>query len=279
MFKSCLRPLLSGAMLGLMLAFPQNALDAALEALSLFVSGVLPSLFPFTACLTLMTAGRAFPLHALLGLSLLSGSPAGAKILSEAELSPALSRRIARVTGTMSPMFFLGTISRWLQNERAAQLILLCHLLSALVLAIPLLRSLRRTRVRLPYLPVGAALQQSALAMLTVAGCITLGSVGSRITGCLFPHLPALMLTVLQSLTEATAGCKSLIALRPICLLPLLCFFTSFSGLSILLQNAAFWGKRGVTLQNLVISGFLRGGIAFLLCFTILLCLPAHFAV
>lgn len=279
MFKCCLRPLLSGSMLGLMLAFPQNALDAALEALSLFVSGVLPSLFPFTACLTLLTAGRAFPLHALIGLSLLSGSPAGAKLLSEADVSTVLARRIARVTGTMSPMFFLGTVNRWLGNEHAAQLILLCHLLSALVLAIPLLHSLRRTRVRLPYLPIGAALQQSALAMLTVAGCITLGSVGSRMLGCLFPHLPAPMLSSLQSLTEVTAGCKSLISLRLSSLLPLLCFFTSFSGLSILLQNAAFWGKRGVTLQNLIFFGFLRGGIAFLLCFVILLCLPAHFAV
>lgn len=278
MFKSCLRPLLSGAMLGLLLAFPQNSIDAALQGLSAFVSGVLPSLFPFTACLLLLTAGRSFPLPVLLGLSLLGGSPTGARLWSEAALSPALARRIARVTGTMSPMFFLGTLSVWLGNAKAARLMLFCHLFSALILALPLIKSLRRTRVKLPYLSISAALQQSALAMLTVAGCITLGSVGARLIACLMPHLPTLPLAILQSIAEVTSGCKSLIALSPPHLLPLLSFFTSFSGLSILLQNAAFWGKQGISLPKLIVYGFLRGGIAFLVCFVILLCLPAYFA-
>lgn len=278
MFKSCLRPVLAGAMLGLMLAFPQNSLDAALHALRLFASGVLPSLFPFTACLMLLTAGRRFPLSALLGLSLLGGSPSGAKLMSEASLPAPLARRIACMTGTISPMFFLGTISRWLNHAKAAQLLLFCHLCSALVFSLPLIKSLNKSAVRLPPLSVSAVLQQSAQAMLTVAGCLTLGSVGSRMIGCLFPRLSALPLALLQSLAEVTAGCKSLIAVNPPYLLPMICFFTSFSGLSILLQNAAFWGKSGVSLLHLLLFGLLRGAIAFLVCFVILLCLPAHFA-
>ena len=279
MFKSCLRPVISGAMLGLMLAFPQRSVSAALQGLSIFAEGVLPSLFPFTVCLMLMTAGRSFPPSVLLGLSLLGGSPTGARLWSDAALPPPLSRCIARVTGTMSPMFFLGALGNWLGHAKAAQLLLFCHLFSALILALPLCKALRGTRIQLPYLPVSAILQQSALAMLTVAGCMMLGSVGARLIACLFPHLPALPLAMLQSLAEVSAGCKSLIAAQPLCLLPLLCFFTSFSGLSILLQNAAFWGKKHITLKQLLFYGFLRGGIAFLLCFAILLCLPGGFAV
>lgn len=278
MFKSCLRPLFSGALLGLMLAFPQNSLDAALQALLVFARSVLPSLFPFTACMLLLTAGRSFPLPAFVLLSLLGGSPAGARLLSDANLPPALCRRLARMTGTMSPMFFLGTLQLWLGSAAAAQLLFACHLAAALLTGLPLLPALRRTPVRLPALSVSAALQQSALAMLTVGGCITLGSVGAQLLSCLFPHFPAPALAFLQSLTEVTSGCKSLIALRPPLLLPLLCAFTAFSGFSILFQNAAFWGKRGISLRELAFGGLLRAGIAFLLCFVILLCHPGVFA-
>jgi len=83
----------------------------------------------------------------------------------------------------------------------------------------------------------------------------------------------------LQSLCEVTLGCQSLIAAQIPFLLPLICFFTAFSGFSILLQNAAFLSDHGISLKNLIIYGLLRGLIAFLLCFAILLCHPAIFAV
>ena len=278
MLKKCFRPVLSGIFIGLMLVYPQNSTLAARHALASFASGVLPALFPFTACMLLLTAGRAFPLPVLLTLSLLGGSPTGARILSEAAPDPAAARRLARATGTMSPMFFLSTMPFWLGSEKQGLLLLGCHLFSAIIFAVPLLRC-QSSRIMLPPLSISAALLQSAQAMLTVAGCITLGSVGARLVCCLFPHLPALPLALLQSAFEVTSGSQSLIAAAPDCLLPLLCFFTAFSGLSILLQNAAFWGKQGVTLTNLTFFGLLRGGIAFLICFAILLCLPGGFAV
>ena len=66
MIKRYLRPLLSGCMLGLMLTFPQQAADAAARALRVFAANVLPALLPFTACMLLFTAGRAFSLPPLL---------------------------------------------------------------------------------------------------------------------------------------------------------------------------------------------------------------------
>lgn len=275
--KSFLRPLISGIMLGLMLTFPQQSAQAALDALTAFARSVLPVLFPFTACVLLFTAGRTLPLPALLLVSLLGGSPTGARLFAECHLTPPLARRIARATGTMSPMFFLGTLSVWLQNARAARLILICHLLSACVLALPLFR--HKLHIRLPALPVPQALQQSAQAMLTVGACITLGAVGAQLFSCLLPHLPALPLACLQSLAEVTLGCKSLIAARPPLLLPILSACTAFSGLSILLQNAAFWGKKNIALADLALFGIFRAGISFLACFLILLCLPGGFAV
>lgn len=278
LLKSCLRSLISGSFIGLMLAFPQNSTQAALQALEIFAMSVLPSLFPFTACMLLLTAGRTVPLPVLTALSFLGGSPSGARLFAGADMNAAASRRMARMTGTMSPMFFLGTLSLWLQNEYAAWLLLLCHFLSAGLLFFPRTKGSMPRRVTLPALTFGEALSQSALAMLTVGGCITLGSVAARLIGCLLPTLSPLHLALLQSLLEVTSGCKSLIALNPPFLLPILSAFTSFSGLSILLQNAVYWEKHGIPLGKLLFYGLLRGIIAFLLCFVILLCHSVHFA-
>ena len=279
LLKSCLRPLLSGGMLGLMLAFPQNSAEAALQALQIFSASVLPSLFPFTACMLLFTAGRTVPLPLLMILSYLGGSPSGARLFVQASIDRPAARRIARMTGTMSPMFFLGTMAVWLQNATASFLLLFCHLMSAVILCFPLSTSKKKQRISLPPLSFGDALQQSAFAMLTVGGCIVLGSVAARMIACLLPQLPGLPLSILQSLLEVTSGSKILIALNPPLLLPLLSAFTSFSGLSILLQNGAYWKKHGVSLFRLLLYGLLRAGIAFLLCFIILLCHSAAFAV
>lgn len=278
LFKSCLRPLLSGGMLGLMLAFPQASMDAALQALQVFARSVLPSLFPFTACMLLLTAGRSMPLPLLMLLAYLGGSPSGARLFAEAPVDHHTSRRVARMTGTMSPMFFLGTLSVWLQDVHQARILLICHLLSALILCFPLSKNKKAARVSLPPLPVSGALLQSAFAMLTVGGCITLGSVAARMVSCLLPQLSPLPVACLQSLLEVTSGAKFLISLQPPLLLPLLSAFTSFSGLSILLQNSAYWSKHGISLSHLLLYGLLRAEIAFLLCFIILLCHSSHFA-
>ena len=279
MFTSWLRPLISGSLLGLMLAFPQCSLQAALQGLTFFSRSVLPSLFPFTACMLLFTAGRTFSPGTLLFFSLLGGSPTGARLFSEASPAPALARAAAGITGVMSPMFFLGTLSVWLGSVPCARLLLFCHLLSVLCFLPSFRRAASHSKVRLPPLSVGGALQQSALAMLNVGGCITLGSVGAQLLSRLVPTLSPLPLALLQSIIEVTSGCKSLVAAKPPLLLPSLAAATAFSGLSILLQNAAFWGKCNISLQTLLKYALFRATIAFLLCFSILLCHPGVFAV
>ena len=253
--KRYLRPLLSGCLLGLTLVFPQQATEAAQQALSAFAQSVLPSLFPFTACMLLFTAGRSFPPVAMLFLALLGGSPAGARLFQSADLPRPVARRTAAMTGVMSPMFFLSTLSLWLKNPAAGRMLLLIHLSSALLCGLFLPKANTAGKITLPPLPFGAALAQACAAMLTVGACIVLGTVAASMLRCLFPTLPPLWLSLFQCLLEVASGCKGLTALSlpPFMLLPLLCAATSFGGLSILLQNAAFWGKSGISLQTLLL--------------------------
>ncbi|MBQ9299389.1 MAG: hypothetical protein IJ214_02645, partial [Clostridia bacterium] len=78
------------------------------------------------------------------------------------------------------------------------------------------------------------------------------------------PGLPPLALAVAQGLLEVTAGMKALIALSAP--LPVIAALTAFTGFSILLQNAAFWQKNGLTLFTLAKIACLRAILAFLLC-------------
>ena len=79
--------------------------------------------------------------------------------------------------------------------------------------------------------------------------------------------LPVGLLTALatvQCLLEITSGMKSLICLGA--LLPLIAALTGFTGFAILLQNAAYWQKSGLTLGALTKIAILRGLLAFLVC-------------
>ena len=260
---SWITPALAGAMMGAMLVFPREAAAAALQALIDFSNGVLPGLLPFSVCALLVTAGRSLPTPLVAALALPGGSPTGARLFQDAHLSPGTARKIAACTGVMSPMFFLYTLSSWLNDPRKGSLLLAAHLAAAL-LAGCFFKGKIRGRLTLPELTISQALSQSAQAMGTVAACVVLGAVAARMIGCALPGMPPMALSVIQCLLEVTAGMKAMISLSVP--LPVIAALTAFTGLSILLQNAVFWKKNGLSLFSLAKIACLRAILAFLLC-------------
>ena len=242
--------LAAGALMGCMLIFPREAAGAALAALTVFVRSVLPALLPFSVCAPLLTAGHAVPADLLCLLALPGGSPTGARLFAEARLSPGAARRCAAMTGTLSPMFFLFTLSEWLGDPRKGAALLGY-------------RQRPRGRIPLPPLFLPQALSQSGQAMLTVAGSIVMGAVTARMLRCALP-LPPLAAALLHSLLEVTGGCRGLISLGVP--LPLLSALLSFGGLSLLLQNAVFWQQKGLNVPALARLALPRAALAFLLC-------------
>lgn len=254
--------LAAGALMGCMLVFPREAAGAALAALTVFARSVLPALLPFSVCAQLLTAGHSISADLLCLLALPGGSPTGARLFAQAPLSPAEARRCAVLTGTLSPMFFLSTLSDWLDDPRKGAGLLAVHLLSALLCGL-FFRHKPQGRIALPPVTIPQALAQSAQAMLTVAGAIVLGAVAARMLRCALP-LPPGMAAVLHAFLEVTGGCHALITLAlP---LPLLAALLSFGGLSLLLQNAAFWQQKGLGVAALAALALPRAAIAFLLC-------------
>ena len=261
-------------MLAAMLLFPQICIASAGEAMRTWALDVVPSLFPYMV-LSRMIAGRlsAAGIPALLSvpaLGLLGGSPSGACALSvcarEGRLSSRALHVLAALCGTISPMFFLGTIVRWTGDTGLARKLLAAHLIGAgyaalIVLALSTLHTGRLIEARL--LDRGDSdnpIMQSVDAVLGVGGCILFFSVlaaliSKGLPASLEPYSP-----LLHAALETAGGTHALLASSwPLRTKAVFCAaLGAFGGFSILTQNALFLRPLGLSMRRLVLYGLLR---------------------
>ncbi len=265
--KSRMIVALWGALIGAMLVYPSQAAEAAWHALSLWARSVVPALFPFLIGMLMLGSRIRAKGGTLVALGWLSGSPGGARLLQQQKPAGRYALRLAALTGTMSPMFFLSTLSGWLMDSRAGIIMLAAHLLGALSTGLMVPAHPEMSSTESTPLPLATALQNAATAMLTVAGCMTLGCVAARMTACALPGLGTPWMVLLQCLLEVTAGTQRIIAVDTTLKIPLLCAACSFGGLSLGMQNAAFFQESGVTLMQLLKLRAVHALVAFALCY------------
>lgn len=257
-----------GALTGCMLTFPQAAMAAAREGIALFLDRVLPALFPMLTVMLLITSRLPRAAIVCTLLSLLSGSPAGARLCAGLSLSSRQKHRLAALTGTMSPMFLLSSLPA-ISNLPIGLPVLICHLAGAALCAFiccPFGENEQRSSSSPPQpLSLSQAIWEALKSMGVVLGCITLSTVLIAMLQKAFPFLPHPAFAVLHLLIEVTGGLKTLADSS----LPhrgLLCtLFTSFCGLSILMQNAAFWQKGGVGIMRLFVYRLVHAVISGML--------------
>lgn len=254
----------TGALLGSLYVFPIEAAEAAREGLHTFSTFLLPTLGPSMAlCLYLcsrLPGKRTLQIPA----SLLCGSPGGARILQENRYTTKGALHDAALTGVLSPQFFLSTLSGWLGNPSKAYLVYFCHIAGALLSALCIRKENVLPNTAAP-LSLPECVYKAALSLLQVGYYVMLGTVAARMAASAFPDAPPFLAGCIQCLLEITGGAKCLIGLYAP--LPLLCFFLSFGGLSILLQNAAFWKESGVSAFHLAGVRLMHGFFSGILCF------------
>lgn len=255
---------LAGALLGALYIFPQQAAQAAQAGLQAWAFSLVPSLGPAMAlCLYLcshLPGKRSLQILS----AFLCGSPGGARLMQENGYGKKDALHDAALTGVLSPLFFLSTLPQWMQNKRAALLLFFCHLGGACLsaLCIP-----REKTVPSPSAPLSLprCVQQVVPALLQVGYYVMLGFVCARMLSCALPHLTPFVSALLQGLMEVTGGAKQLIVLA--CPLPVLCGVISCGGLSILMQNHAYWKEKGISLLQLMSIRLLHGILSGILCF------------
>ena len=257
---------------------------AASAACRLFVTAVLPGLFPYMV-LSLMVVSRVQRMSPLL-LMLLGwggGSPTGARLLP---LCTGLPRdeqvRLAVSCATMSPMFLLGTLGGWLCSRTAGLVCLGSVIAGGAVAGWAAGRAaLRRPSARRadrrasagrsddhPAAPTplsfGAAVEASARTMLLVCGTMVMLRVFAALAAELLPSAVTLPVTTLLEVTTGTAE----IAVLPLPLpwrTALIAGASGFGGMAVVMQNRAVYPEVFLPLGTQMLWQAVHGVLSFLL--------------
>lgn len=272
--------------------------NAAAAAFQLWWESVLPALFPFYICMSLLLQenvpemlGRFLKrLSGWLGLDSLAlpcwllgaaaGYPSGARLTAELGLP-----NEGPFCNLCSPMFLCAVIGIGMLGDIAAALpIAVAHYGSGLLLLLCYPRPAQRMRTAveqesnqkkglIPIVSDGIAV------MLQIGGCICIFFVASELLKqigvyavlesiCRAIGLPAgLISAMLQGMLELTSGCAAVAALKlPFKLSVALCaFLVSFGGLCVFLQTRLFLcGDVRRYFFVKFVHGILAAGIAFL---------------
>lgn len=259
-----------GLYLGVMVilvSFPTVTALSARDALAVWGLDILPTLFPYMVlCRMLSTRLRSLPIPAApvcLLLGLIGGSPCGAAVinLSADRLSARSLHALCAITGTISPMFFLGTMRLWTQNPPLCRILLFIHWTGA-ISAAAIVWFLHRNALTAAAADSTHAFEnpisQSIDAILHVGGCIICFSVLAGFLK-LIPQLGSFSIAVIHALLEISGGVQALCSSGSTpCLPVLLAALTGFSGLSVITQNSTFLKSSGISLTRLAAYGLLR---------------------
>ncbi|MBQ8618631.1 MAG: hypothetical protein IJ418_14130 [Clostridia bacterium] len=253
----------------ILILHPSDTAQSALEAMRIWGGSIVPVLFPYMVfsrllCKSLQTlALPAEPAVAALGL--LGGSPSGAAMITAYadRLSPKSLYPLCALCGTVSPMFILGTMQAWTNNESLCRRLLLCHWLCALLCAGIIRLGKRhisnRTNVPQTFESSVNPIVQSIDAILQVGGCVICYSVLSSILAKLLRSL-SLLQPLVHAMLEISGGVHAIwqsnlpFMLKCIALSAAL----GFGGLSILTQNQALLKHAGVSMRSLIGFALIR---------------------
>ena len=256
-----------------MLLNPALTMDAASAACRLFVTSVMPGLFPYMV-LALMLVSRMsarLPPMGLIALGWCGGSPTGARLM---RLYPAGSRktrvRVAVSSATMSPMFLLGTIGGWLGTPLAGTVVLGSVILGggltgALAGRLTPDGAVSENEAKAPPAPLafGEAVEQTAKTMLLVCGTMVM----LRVLAALTTASVAYVSLPLTTLLEVTTGAVQIAELP----LPLplrtavIAGATGFGGAAVVMQNRALYPEGLLSLPEQLLWQVVHGGVSFLL--------------
>ncbi len=303
----------------LILAFGKGYSSFVLEGLNLYFACVLPSLLPYffiTAILSSVQTTskvasklsfftrRFFNVGGAVGyaffMSLISGYPVGAKIVSDLKekglISNSESVRASALCSTSSPMFLINSVGAIMFNNIKFGLILfLCHVFCAMLVGIifsfyhknekPL--SLPFVNANTTYNLLYESAYSSVISILVVGTIITIFYLLTHILfslGILTPitNLFSLFLGsqnlgkgLTFGLFECTQGLKVISTIKGSFLaLPLSAFICGFGGLSVLMQSIAYLKKAKIKTAPFILAKIICAVLNFILAVIICLVFP-----
>jgi len=274
-------------LLFLLLVMPGKGSEAAIKALKTWALDLVPSLFPYMVlCQTLtQTLNRKakkasfFPFF----LGMVGGSPSASAALSIIASKQPIKRKkllfLASLSGTISPMFYLGVSSSWFGSNKTSYQLLFSQYAAAVLTGLLLCFVLRNNsiidvskRCSDNLTEANDPIAKSVYAVLSVGGCIVFYSTAAAYIPSELSSLIHGLPQTLHAVFEISGG---LHALASIDMDPRTCRILSgglcsFGSLSILSQNRIFLQQAGLKNRELLFISLMRGFfgafVMFLLC-------------
>lgn len=275
--------------------FSSASMNGAANGFELFISNVLPALFPFFTCVSFLKGLGLFesqsikvPASALkiFFISCLSGSPTGSFLVESSfgGATPVLSLKRRSVLSALcnlaSPVFILGTICvNMLNNSGLAPLFILSHYGSAFILLLVCLPSFSRSSLnkysrfierKVPSSVITDAISESSFTMLKLGGTLILFSSLISILNelpfihLLSPQVKALIIGLAEITNGISLAVNSSLPLKTVCIL--ITTILSSGGICILIQACSV-AKTSVPIYLLtkIIHAVFAGVICFVL--------------
>ncbi len=303
----------------LILAFGKGYSALVLDGLNLYLACVVPSLLPYffiTAILSSMQitskisnkfsflTRRIFNVGGAVGyaffMSLISGYPVGAKIVSDLKerglISKAESVRASALCSTSSPMFLINSVGVIMFNSvRFGLTLFLCHFISSIIIGIIFSFYHKKDKpLSLTFInasKVDNVLYESAyssvVSILVVGAIITIFYLFTNVLFSLKILSPIVNLFSLMfsdeilgkgltfGLFECTQGLKILSTLNgSFFALPLCSLICGFGGLSVIMQSIAYLKKAKIKTAPFILAKIICAVINFLLSIIICLVCP-----
>ncbi|MBP5308707.1 MAG: hypothetical protein J6Z34_06200 [Clostridia bacterium] len=297
--------------------FPDRYVSVAADGIKLWAVAVLPSLFPFFFLTLILTklgtlanftrkadgfTKRIFRCNGIsayvFAMSVLSGYPVGAKLISELYAAGKTDKyeatRMAAFCSTSGPLFIVGTVGvNMFGNKICGFLMLIAHVAAALICGVTFRKygDFKRyiamlTRGKTEDSILYECIYSSVVSILCVGGFICvfylLANVLSDFKILLFLN-KLLELIFMRSgnaetlsrgftsgLIECTGGC-AILGFSPGALsASLACALVSFGGISVAFQSAIYLTKAKVDMKIFFLSKTLQMAVSFVLCFVLI---------
>ena len=277
---------------------PENAINAAKNAILLCLNTVIPSLFPFfvlssllvslgfATYLTKYVTGFIKPVFNVNGagalpviLGLISGYPIGAsttvQLYQNGLISKTESERLIAFTNNSGPVFILGALGyAMLHSPTMGLIIYISHILSALLTGI-IFRFYKYNSYEKNYLlPHSNSEKFSSNAISSAIGTSMNSAVESILKVCGFVLLFAVVCSCIPqtkyypyiySFLEITGGINiiSNLNIDESLKLSLISFFLSFSGMSVILQVCSIIIPAGLSIKPYITGKLIQGVLSF----------------
>lgn len=309
--------------MGLIISNPERYSNGTISGLNLFISAVLPGLFPFMFLTKLLTElGFIFRItkrcnkvtKCIFGtpgvsffaffMSILSGYPIGAKIISDLYekrlISQSEAKKMSVFCTTSGPVFVVGTVGlEMFKNYKIGIIIYFSHIISSIFMGIAYHLLTKKEKLNYcdyNYFQIISIQQENLFSNCLVQTINSIFIVGAYITvfyliAEIFESLRIISFLsnglylatkkinfslsdckgLLYGFLEVTRGCKTLSLSSSYLSIALSSGIISFSGISIMMQSMAFLKNTKIKMHSFVLTKLVHMILSTFMCFLILI--------